>query len=290
MKTQRPLTLALSVCALAMFSVGCDDDTNASPDTVTTTDTAKDSAADGTNDTSGNETDGSGSETTDGGPEATTCNEPLLTIDPLGTLQAAEPAGCTLAGDPTGTTFLVDLLDINTPDSPAVTSAINPLFATDMKSGELVIVFRVTAYDAVTGEATVQAGTGTSCGSYGFDGTPSELTINIQGCDFTTTSTAPLELAPSTVSKPIIVSSLDVAGSFAADQSRILTATLTGTLKESDATGLLVDLGDLGEIDMADFLNALSIPLDADTDGDGTGDAWTLGGNLAAKAITNFSL
>jgi len=271
----RSLVVSLSAFTL-MLGACADDETTTTPTPTPDATTGADGAADST---TGND---------QGGAEVAECTDTKLTIDPLGALQDPE-AGCTLSGDPTGNTYVVDIINIDTPDNAAVTGAINPLFENDMKAGDLIILFHVKSYDAGTGEAVVEAGTGLGCGTYTFDGPPSELTININGCDFTTTTTAPLELAPATVNKPIIVSSLDVAGSFSSDQSRILTATLSGALEQANASGLLVDLGPLGEIDMSEFLVSVGAQLDTDVDGDGTNDAWTLGGQLAAKKIDNFT-
>lgn len=200
-------------------------------------------------------------------------------------------AACDATPDLTGKVFLVDSIVIEEPDDQMLLDSLNPLFATDIASGALVMLFHVTAWDPATGVAQVDVGNGVlDAGDYVWDGVANQLELNVDKCGFTMTTESALQLKPATVNKPIIVSGLLVDGTFAADGSALPDAHIVGAIKQSDASGLMVQIGTLPPVDLKDLFEGFGLPLNADTDKDGTPDGWKLTGTITGTAVTNVNL
>jgi hypothetical protein len=206
-----------------------------------------------------------------------------------GTDTAAPP--CDATPDLTGKVFLVDSIVIEEPDDQMLLDALNPLFATDIASGALVMLFHVTAWDPATGVAQVDVGNGVlDAGNYVWDGTANQLELNVDKCAFTMSTESSLQLKPATVNKPIIVSGLLVDGRFAADASALPDAHIVGAIKRSDADGLEVTIGTLPPVELDDLFDSFGLIENADTNKDGTPDGWKLTGTITGTAVTNVSL
>ncbi len=198
---------------------------------------------------------------------------------------------CELTVNLAGRTYLVDSLVLEEPKDDALLQALNPMWARDIEDGALILLFDATVHDEAASTASMDIGSGKDeGGTYKWLNPPNPLNVAMDGCGFTTTEPAQLDLFPETVNKPIVISHLDADGSFAGDGSAILKTHIVGGIRRSDAEGLMVTLGGLGEIELAAFFDALGLQLDLDTDGDGTPDAWQLSGYLTAKAVTNVDL
>ncbi len=255
--TNRPSNLralALAAC-LALPAAACDDDSGS---TTPVTDTQ-----DATTDTGG-----------DASPEA------------VGT-------DCELAKDPVGTTFFVDSLVLEQPD--ALKDIINDLWAKDIEVGRFILLFHIAAYDAATGAAQVSVGTGViEEDVYKWGETPSTLNLQFDGCQFVTVGDAQITLNPATVSKPIVVSTLDVTGVIDADVTTLAPANLTGGITKTNAAGLdvLLDPEDPENsirLDLLELLEGAGVPA-VDTDNDGEGDTFELSGTLTGTVVTNVDL
>lgn len=275
----------ISTAALALAMTGCDSDEG--------TEGSGGGAAGGTGNAAGGAggTGGTGGDPATGNTGGGTECDPTAIIAP--TPEDEDPS-CTSDTDLTGKILVVDGLVVEKPADEFLTSTLNNLFAADIEADLLIILFHVKSHDLETGEALIEAGTGKlEGGNYTWESPPNELTVQITECHFETTEPAQLELTPQTVTKPIVVSGLAVSGQFNADGESIPTANLAGTLRESDADGLDVVLNpDNPDVSapLKDLLEAASIPLEADTTGDCTNDAWLITGNLTAKVVTNTAL
>lgn len=254
------LVLPLALVAFASLAPGCDSSS-------TSTTGADTGPADTGTDTAGADTASADTTTTDTGP------------------------ACELTVNLAGRTFFVDTLVLEEPKDDALLQAMNPMWARDIESGALILLFDAKVHDEAAGTASMNIGSGKDdAGTYKWLNPPNPLNVAMHGCGFTTTEPAQLDLFPETVNKPIVISHLEADGSFAADGSAILKTHIVGGIRRDDATGLMVTLGSLGEIELAAFFDALGLELDLDTDGDGTPDAWKLSGYLTATAVTNVEL
>lgn len=239
----------------------------------------------------GCDSDSTSTTVTDAGPTdagADTASADVATGD------AAEDGtggACELTVDLAGRTYFVNTLVLEEPKDDALLQAMNPMWARDIESGALILLFDATEHDNTNQTASMDIGSGKDeGGTYKWLNPPNPLNVALDNCGFTTTEPAQLDLFPETVNKPIVISHLDADGSFAADGSGILKTHIIGGIRRDDATGLMVTLGSLGEIELAAFFDALGLQLDLDTDGDGTLDAWRLSGYLTATAVTNVDL
>lgn len=263
---------SLVLCTLLCGITACGDDseTTAPPEPI----------ADAVSDAGHQDDSHGGAATCTDGPGVTPVTPDLTEDD-----------SCVLDGSLEGKAFIVNGLVLSRPDDEFLLQILNPVWAGDIATGRLMLLFKVTEHDVDAGTATVRAGSGCADGEggYGWHVDPSDLKVQITACHFETTEPATLSIWPGSMNKPVMVSDLNVAGHFTPDGSEITGAFLEGALARSDAEGLIGDLDGL-EIPIVTFFEDAEVPLDADLDGDGTMDAWGMAGDLSAESTDGGAL
>jgi hypothetical protein len=269
----QPMFRMLLITGLSFLTIACGDDA-VEPETD----------AAGVQDTGTNSDTVSTDQTSIGG---LTCLPAGTTI--LGTENIVSE--CTQDTSPVGQTYLIETMEVTEPANDALLSQLNTLWASDIETGKLIILFHIVDRDDEAGTSTILVGSGKVEGDvYSFESTPSTVSLSVSNCNYATAAPADLTLAPQSLNKPVHMTAVDVCGQFAADATGIPFSFLAGSIREEDATGIEVSINpDEPDftVDLAELLGSF-VDLDMDTDGDGTMDAWALKGTLTGKAIANF--
>jgi len=253
---------------------------------------------------------GCGDDTTSSGTDTNTAADSGSSADVVAPDQTAVsglaclPAGVTISGtetivedcsldsSPVGKSYLVDSLLVTEPANDALLSQLNTLWASDIESGKLILIFHIVERDNDTGTSTILVGSGKMENDiYTWEGEPATVSLSVSQCNYETSEPANLTLAPASVNKPIVMTDVDVCGQFSADATRLPFSFLAGSIREADASGVEVSINpDAPDftVDLAELLGSF-VDLDTDTDGDGSADAWALKGTLTGQEITNFN-
>jgi hypothetical protein len=274
------MSVRISLLAVAFAACESSPASPAAPDTTTDTKSGDTPAADGS--PTGDAPVGSGKD----GAEAGGCAPTVITVSP----PANEDPACKLTADIAGQVYFVDTLVVNEPDNDLITGSLNPLWKQDIKEHKLIILFRVVALDqaARTGQAEVGSGK-LEAGTYSWYAAPALIELETKGCHFESAATAEFTLHAATLNKPVVLTNFALSGQFAGDGTAVPTAAMRGAIRKQDAEGLEIDLGG-AKLELVSTFELAGVELNADTDGDCTNDAWVLGGDLTAQAITNVAL
>ena len=224
-------------------------------------------------------------------PEVVDAGEESCELGPGVTARVPElvdGSDCSFDAPLTGASLIVNALVLEEPAITFLLDALNPIWKSDIETGNLVILFNVVSHDLETGIIEVEAGAGsyTDCKNYSWFATPNTVALQTDGCNFSTVAASQLAIFPKTMSKAIIISNLEIDGSLDPDTGEMSGANLVGTLRESDVDGLeSLDL----EILVSELFIASGADPNSDTDCDGEADAWRLSGQIASVPIENVS-
>ena len=184
--------------------------------------------------------------------------------------------------DLVGVGYRFDSLELTAPLTGVIGDGVNGYFAQNILNGLLNVLLLVSSDDRDSGELAMTVGAGDEAGEgYVFGSETSELLCTLRGRAFETDEPASLSFPADVFDPPELpISFLRLSGVIANDGSAIEGGVLTGALTEEDALEIMV----FGS-DFAAFMENMDIPMDMDTDGDGTNDAWRFVGSFTAAQV-----
>ena len=187
-----------------------------------------------------------------------------------------------------GQGYVFDSLTIDHPTDPAIQQLLNDLWRQDIDNGRLVVLYHLETLDPAARTLTMSAGNGVlTDGVYDFSQPPQtiEASFDASDCAFASSAPSGIEMAPSTVNKPIPFVELTTSGRFVDDAERIIEARIDGALPQADMEGLTFDVPLLGPTELRPLFELAGVVPEIDTDGDGTPDAYRLGGTYTARRL-----
>jgi len=231
------------------------------------------------------------------------------------------PAPVENCDDVLGKVYRFDSITVIEPsdDEGAISGLINALWATDIDTDYLNLIFPVKNYDANTGEllflgggGVATDGNGVKAGEELYDPTTAtyslypDLTFTfstiLNECTFETIETTEIVLLSGKVTvvesdecadvPGIYVQDLDLVASFGSNGDQLNSGHITGVLSEHvadclEARGLIG--GPDSAINFGKFMKTVGkIELNLDLDDDGVMDAWTFVADFTAATIDNY--
>ncbi len=184
--------------------------------------------------------------------------------------------------DLTGRGYRFATLAISKPLPDYMAELVNGFFTDEIAKGTLNVVLRVDADDREAGTLEARLGNATlDEEAYALDEAASPLHAALDGTLLTTTADSSLHFPTSVLEPPYMpVTKLRISGKFTTDGEGIDAGTLSGALLATDAAEIK-----MGGVVLAEMLLSLA-PLDLDSDGDGTLDAWQFLGTFTAARVT----
>lgn len=184
--------------------------------------------------------------------------------------------------DLTGTAYRFDSLALTAPLTGMIGDGVNDYFAQQIDDGLMHVLIRVDGDDRSGGSLDLAVGSGEAVeGAYRFTGEPSRLACSLSGRHFETLEPSSLTFPNDLLDPPELpIDFLRLSGWLTADGSSIEDGVLTGALTEEEASQIVI----LGS-DFATFFDNMGIPMDLDTDGDGSNDAWQFVGSFTARRV-----
>jgi hypothetical protein len=213
----------------------------------------------------------------DVGPEDT---PPPMDLEP--------PGPCAALPDLTGRVYRVTDFVATAP-----TDGINPTWKKWADVYDLVMLFRIIEHDRAAGRIDAVVGCGGAARTPGPDGAPiperlfyglepTPIVFAVDGCELVFGKPLDIHLLTPWVSGEIPIREVTGAGTLAEDGARIERLDLSGFLGEDTAAATCIDVAGLGVVNLHWFFNLAGICPDADTDGDGTVDAYNFLGWVRA--------
>ena len=199
---------------------------------------------------------------------------------------------------------LVDLSDrsfkITKLNATYPTDNLDPVWAKDMSTYDLVLIFHVVAHDMETGVLTL---TMTSAMAEMDGDTPLSFTYALEPAEFQTTlvddpkgckfviaegNEIELDIITPTVSKPFHIEGITGSGIIGNDGTTITDGFLQGGILETEAENLCMEVVGMGTVNFHWFMNLAHLCADYDLDGDGTNDSYFFEGYLDAEITDLF--
>ena len=223
---------------------------------------------------------GPGADTTGGGGEDTT---------------VVPEASCADLVDLTGRSYKITKLNATYPPDN-----LDPGWAKDIGTYDLVLIFNVVAHDVAAGSLTL---TMTSAVAEMVDGAPVKYTYALEpaqfeaaleddpnGCKFVIAEGSEIELdiITPTVSKPFHIEGITGSGVIGNDGTTITDGFLQGGILEAEAEDLCLEVVGMGTVNFHWFMNLAHLCADYDLDGDGTTDSYFFEGYLDAEITDLF--
>ncbi|GEM_PF-4640291 len=179
------------------------------------------------------------------------------------------------------------------------TDLVNPVWAKDISTYDLVLLMRITEHDKATGKLTMamtsakaQVATdgdgNVTPVSYTYALEPSTFEVKMKGCEFFIEEPIALSIMAPTVSKPFYIFGVTGSGKFAEDGMSISNVRLKGAISEEEATDLCMLVPGLSEVNFHWFMNTAGICPLFDSDDDGTADSYEFEGYLNAVQETDL--
>jgi hypothetical protein len=203
------------------------------------------------------------------------------------TVDAGNQTSCEGLPDLTGKSWRILTLKATTP-----TPELDPVWAMDIASYDLVLVFRVIMHDVETNELTMTVTSAKavvteedgarSLVSYKYSMEPAQFSVFLDGCSFEITEPFLLNVITPTVSKPFPVEVRLGRGEFANGGLEIKNGYLEGGIRESEGSTLCLSFPGIGTANFHWFMNLARICPDHDLDGDGTIDSYAFTGTFNA--------
>ena len=172
---------------------------------------------------------------------------------------------------------------LTAPLSGFLGDTLNAYFQDEFDKGTINIVLLVDQDDREKASMIFKVGAAEDLGSsYLFTEGDAELSCTVEGATFETDTPASLDFPNNLLEPPVLpIKALRLSGKFFPDATRIKQGIFDGALTEEDARGIVL----MGS-DLHTTLSGMELPLDADTDGDGTNDAWRFLGTFTAAEVT----
>ena len=204
-------------------------------------------------------------------------------------------SSCAELVDLTGRSFKITKLNATYP-----TDNLDPVWAKDIGTYDLVLIFNVVAHDTAAGVLTL---TMTSAVAELVDGEPVAYTYALEpaqfqaaleedpnGCKFVIAEGDEIELdiITPTVSKPFHIEGITGSGVIGNDGTTIRDGFLQGGILESEAEDLCLEVVGMGTVNFHWFMNLAHLCADYDLDGDGTVDAYFFEGYFDAELTDLF--
>ncbi|MFH1529296.1 MAG: hypothetical protein ABIK09_01035 [Pseudomonadota bacterium] len=204
-------------------------------------------------------------------------------------------ASCADLVDLTGRSFAITKLNATYP-----TGNLDPVWAKDISTYELVLVFNVVEHDRDGGTLTLTMTSalaemdGETPVAYTYALVPAQFQTALEddpnGCKFVIAADNKIELdiITPTVSKPFHIEGITGSGVIGDDGTTISDGFLQGGIRETEAEDLCLEVVGLGTVNFHWFMNMAHLCADYDLDGDGTNDAYFFEGYLDAELTTLF--
>jgi hypothetical protein len=194
-------------------------------------------------------------------------------------------SGGTLSvADLNGYAWRFDSLVVTAPLQGMIASTVNGVISDKLGDDSINLLLVAGTDDRGAGTLAMTVGSATQSGtSWTLDGTGTSLPATLSGATFQTTTPGDLTIPLAGMFDPpatgLPIRQMKLTGRLAADASKIDPGALTGALTKADA-----DVTKLGGTSLSDMLS--QYPLNLDTDGDGTMDAWLFTGTFTAVEAT----
>lgn len=185
--------------------------------------------------------------------------------------------------DLSGRAYRFDQLVFTSPLSGFLGDTLNAYFQDELDKGSINIVLVVDNDDRDKASLSWKVGAAEQQGDgYRFTEGFTELLCSLEGASFETDTPGALDFPNDLLEPPLLpIQSLRLSGKFFPDASRIKQGVFDGALSEDDARSIVL----MGS-DLHTTLSGMNLPLDADTNGDGTPDAWRFLGTFTAAQVT----
>ena len=175
-----------------------------------------------------------------------------------------------------------DTVVLTAPLPAILADPVNVSLKDEIAADRLNVLLLADKDDRTAGTLDLRVGSGKAVtGGYSLDGPGNKAACALTGARFSTTSPTAMDLPISALEPPSLpLKSLKLCGLFSPDGTAIQKGYLEGALTEADARIVTV-----AGADIATLLVNSEVPMDLDSDGNGTKDAWAFKGTFTAVAV-----